>query len=313
MKTPRLRRTFRLIALTSLFPIATACIAFWYYRGTFKGKFSTDQADWGAFGDFIGGIVNPVAGLVTIVLLVLTLRSQQDELEEQRRQLAKQAFDQSFFGWTSSYRELITALQYGEGTEDEPRTSGVVALDAITRFGALNNYQTTSLIEQHQAANEMDREEMRLAQKSETRGWWERQFSYNEPQLGALIRTLYSLLRWVDSNPNVSWAEKWDAVSILRARLSGPELRAIFFNGFLADGRRFNDYVHRYALLDNLPLTDHNQVKLALHLDLHPFERASFDSDLARKVLLESNGLEPISGPSRRPIDSHPTTLARPN
>lgn len=241
--------------------------------------------------------MNPVAGLVTIVLLVLTLRSQQDELEEQRRQLAKQAFDQSFFGWTSSYRELITGLQYGDGTEANPRVSGVVALDAMTSYGTRTNYEIMLLIQQYHAANEESQEKLRLGQKMQVRGWWERQFSYNEPQLGALIRTLYSLLRWVDSNPNVSWVEKWDAVSILRARLSGPELRTIFFNGLLPEGKKFNEYVHRYALLDNLPSIGHSETKLALDHSLHPFAPASFDSDLARNTLLESPRVEPISGP----------------
>lgn len=293
----RAAKTRQWILFFLAWPALVAVTALSFYIVKFYERdLSTQTADWGTFGDFLGGVINPVAGLMTIVLLVLTLRSQQDELEEQRSQLAKQAFDQSFFGWTSSYRELITGLQYGDGTADDPRTVGVVALDEITRFAVPNNYQTTSLIEQYQAAHEENKEEMRSTQKMEVRGWWERQFSYNEPQLGALIRTLYSLLRWVDSNPNVSWAEKWDAISILRARLSGPELRTIFFNGFLPDGRKFNEYVHRYALLDNLPLTGHNQIKLALHLAIHPFERASFDSDRARKALLESDGVKPISG-----------------
>ncbi|MCS3504469.1 putative phage abortive infection protein [Achromobacter sp. JUb104] len=296
MKTPRVRRTFRLIALTSLLPISSACIAFWYYRSTFKGKFSTDQADWGAFGDFMGGIVNPVAGLVTIVLLVLTLRSQQDELEEQRRQLAKQAFEQSFFGWTSSYRELISGLQFGSGTELDPRLTGVIALHEILRLGHTpSNEETHSLIKKMQSVDATEQEEIRATHRSSTVAWWERCFASNEPQLGALIRTLYSLLRWVDSHPTVSWAEKWDAVSIIRARLSGPELRVIYFNGFLHDGKKFNAYVQRYALLDNLPLSGHNRVIIAYRLGLHPFEEASFDSDLARSALLESGEVKPIA------------------
>lgn len=299
----KVAKTRRLILLFLAFPATVATFAMGLFIYKFHGRsLSTETGDWGTFGDFLGGIVNPIAGLVTIVLLVLTLRSQQDELEEQRRQLAKQAFDQSFFGWTSSYRELIAELQHGAGNEDDPRKEGVVALDAIIRGCALNDFQTKTLIEQYQAATKAEQDRLRSEQKIEAADRWKRVFSSNEPQLGALVRTLYSLLRWIDSHPNVSWAEKWDAVSILRARLSGPELRAIFFNGFLPEGRKFNEYVRRYALLDNLPLVGHNRIKLAMHLDLHPFERASFDSDLARTELFKSNAVEPLSAPAHSPV-----------
>lgn len=296
----RTTKTRRLVLYFAAGPtiVATAAIAAYIYN-FFGRPISSETADWGTFGDFLGGIVNPVAGLVTIVLLILTLRSQQDELEEQRKQLSKQAFEQSFLGWTTSYRELVAGLQTGAGTEFSPRLTGVVALDEIMRFGSIpNDEETHRWVREMRSEDEAGREAIRDLHKSFAVAWWERGFSTNEPQLGALIRTLYSLLRWVDSNPNVSWAEKWDAVSILRARLSGPELRVIFFNGFLTEGRKFNDYVRRYALLDNLRLSGHNLVILAYRLEFHPFERESFDSDLAREALLESAGVQPISSGS---------------
>jgi uncharacterized membrane protein len=299
----RAAKTRRLIVYFAAWPAIVAMIAVGAYIANFFDRpISSETGDWGTFGDFLGGIVNPVTGLVTIVLLVLTLRSQQDELEEQRRQLAKQAFEQSFFGWTSSYRELISGLQFGSGTELDPRLTGVIALHEILRLGrAPSNEETHSLITKMQSVDATEQEEIRATHRSSTVAWWERCFVSNEPQLGALIRTLYSLLRWVDSHPNVSWVEKWDAVSIIRARLSGPELRVIYFNGFLHDGKKFNAYVQRYALLDNLPLSGHNRVILAYSLGLHPFEEASFDSNLARSALLESGEVKPIaetSGPA---------------
>ena len=50
------------------------------YRDQFGTVRSSDQAVWGQFGDFLGGVVNPMVGLVTIVLLLATLRSQQEAL-----------------------------------------------------------------------------------------------------------------------------------------------------------------------------------------------------------------------------------------
>ncbi|WP_338615743.1 putative phage abortive infection protein [Achromobacter sp. E1] len=299
----RAAKTRRLILLFVAWPASVAVIAVGLFIYKFHSNpLSSETGDWGTFGDFLGGIVNPVAGLVTIVLLVLTLRSQQDELEEQRRQLAKQSFDQSFFGWTSSYRELITELQLGDGSDSDPRLMGVVALDAMTRSELIStNLETSLLLKEYERSDAQVRERLCARKKNLVHAWWERQFAANEPQLGALIRTLYSLLRWVDSNPHVSWLEKWDAVSILRARLSGPELRMIFFNGFLPEGQKFNEYVRRYALFDNLRLNGHNFVILAYRLNFHPFEPESFNSDLARQSLLEASDVTPISASNQPP------------
>jgi hypothetical protein len=47
---------------------------------------SSDQGHWGAFGDFIGGTLNPFFGLLSVVLLALTLREQRRILIETKRQ-----------------------------------------------------------------------------------------------------------------------------------------------------------------------------------------------------------------------------------
>ncbi|MBO2699830.1 hypothetical protein [Shewanella algae] len=47
-----------------------------------------NQEDFGTFGDFLGGTLNPVLGFVTIVLLVLSLKKQSQELAMSREELA---------------------------------------------------------------------------------------------------------------------------------------------------------------------------------------------------------------------------------
>lgn len=47
-----------------------------------------NQGDFGTFGDFLGGTLNPVLGFVTVVLLVLSLRKQSQELAMSREELA---------------------------------------------------------------------------------------------------------------------------------------------------------------------------------------------------------------------------------
>lgn len=51
--------------------------------------FSTKIADWGSFGDYFGGIMNPVVACAALFLLAKSLRIQHKELSETRTALAK--------------------------------------------------------------------------------------------------------------------------------------------------------------------------------------------------------------------------------
>jgi hypothetical protein len=62
--------------LISVFVIAVAVgLAYWWYM---PPKIIADQAIWGQFGDYIGGIMNPVVSLATLLAVLHTLGQNQD-------------------------------------------------------------------------------------------------------------------------------------------------------------------------------------------------------------------------------------------
>ena len=65
-------------------PIAILMLA--TYFGNFHGDFG-DQSDFGAFGDFFGGILNPMLTFLTILLLLRQLRLQRSELNATAKEL----------------------------------------------------------------------------------------------------------------------------------------------------------------------------------------------------------------------------------
>ncbi|MFY3196785.1 putative phage abortive infection protein [Achromobacter xylosoxidans] len=277
----RAAKTRRLILLFLALPSSVAITAMGVFVYKFHGRsLSSETGDWGTFGDFLGGIVNPVAGLVTIVLLVLTLRSQQDELEEQRSQIARQAFEQTFFTWLSSYTDAVASLELGP----EKFLTGVHALAKMIETenvvnGIIADWRLNEFSQDSPAVQDRRRIELR----AEIRDWWRPTYGEHEPQLGRLIRTLFTLVRWIDRHPTLTDSERWDYVSIVRARLSSPELRFLFFNAFHPEGRAFTEYLERYALLDNLPLSSNPFIRLCTRMNSFPFELQALNSDLARK------------------------------
>ncbi len=58
------------------------------YAWRFYGRSMGGAAEFGAFGDFVGGVINPLLGFVTIWLLVKSLQFQRDEVGATRDELA---------------------------------------------------------------------------------------------------------------------------------------------------------------------------------------------------------------------------------
>jgi uncharacterized membrane protein len=70
----------------------------YYFSVVYKNLFDTNSIEkWGAFGDFIGGIFNPIFSIISILLILITLIQQQVSLKQTRQQI-----EQSFCEMTKS-------------------------------------------------------------------------------------------------------------------------------------------------------------------------------------------------------------------
>ncbi|UML94871.1 hypothetical protein [Shewanella xiamenensis] len=70
--------------------IAVLLLGVYFYHFWYKLDFKLgNQGDFGAFGDFLGGVLNPILGFATVLLLVLSLRVQAKELSLSRDELVK--------------------------------------------------------------------------------------------------------------------------------------------------------------------------------------------------------------------------------
>lgn len=68
-----------------------------------KSDISNSIAEWGQFGDYMGGLLNPLFGLISVVLIAATLRSQ--------TQAAKlQAFEHQFFTLLTLHATVLESI-----------------------------------------------------------------------------------------------------------------------------------------------------------------------------------------------------------
>ncbi|NMG43122.1 hypothetical protein GPA22_05185 [Aromatoleum toluvorans] len=109
MKTSRLIY-FVLIALTSMLVV----VGFYFY--SFHGPLSTSNSDWGTFGDYFGGVLNPLFGFLSLMAILATITLQSAEMDLTRKELERAARAQEKSEMVLNAQAKTQERQQFEGT-----------------------------------------------------------------------------------------------------------------------------------------------------------------------------------------------------
>ncbi|WP_063292816.1 MULTISPECIES: putative phage abortive infection protein [unclassified Pseudovibrio] len=218
----------------------TACII------AFLGK------DAGSFGDFFGGVVNPLLTFLTFMGLLLTIVLQQAELRETRSELKRSAtalesqlkatdrqnFESTFFQMLTLHNTIVNSidLYYSK----RPTSKETKGRDCFKQFfeNFRDEYHNSSAL--YEKENEKDH-----LQHAYDNFWVDRQ-----QDLAHYYRYLYNVLRFVYDYEGIE--DKVPYVKLLRAQLSDYELVLLFYTALNKHGINYWVYIHKYQLLDNL-------------------------------------------------------------
>jgi hypothetical protein len=107
---------FKWLAWILAFAGGTVGVVFTFYFMEFNGGFSSQNADWGTFGDFIGGTLNPLLSFLGLIALLLTIVLQSKELESTRKELERSALAQEKTESVLSEQAKTQVKQQFEGT-----------------------------------------------------------------------------------------------------------------------------------------------------------------------------------------------------
>jgi hypothetical protein len=69
---------------------------------------------WGAFGDYVGGILNPLVSSFTLVVAVRVWQLQKIELKNTHNEIKKQRNQQRFFDLLQIYQQVVNSIGYTE-------------------------------------------------------------------------------------------------------------------------------------------------------------------------------------------------------
>lgn len=112
MKNVLYKQSWPYIVVTIVFFLLSFLFFGWQLWDSFSIQKPIDHTIWGQFGDFVGGTLGVIFSLVSVILVVLTFKSQQ-------RNAAEQRFNDMFFGTLQMFHEQEEELQFEFTEEDE--------------------------------------------------------------------------------------------------------------------------------------------------------------------------------------------------
>lgn len=212
--------------LPSLLVIAVTTVGFYLYM--FHGGFSGRHGDWGEFGDYIGGVLNPVVALFALIVLVISLR-------QQARQFYKQDLERAFFEMVRLHNDIVKDLDLRSITAKRVtvgRDCFRVFCDRLRKiYDTLQGFGT-----RERAVRAYDRFHKK-----------------HQHEVGHYFRNFYRILKLVDKS-DVDVTEKRNYAGILRAQLSSYELLLMFYSTVHPKGEKLKPLVEKYAMFKNLEM-----------------------------------------------------------
>ncbi|WP_417442616.1 putative phage abortive infection protein [Idiomarina abyssalis] len=245
---------YKIIAYALIFAFAILAINIGIISFTEKG---------GVFGDFMGGVLNPILTFFTLFGLIATIVIQRQELrlarveyEKTADALSTQAVETTFFNILDLHHNIVDNIKVdideisGKSETEKAFSSIALGMAKVSRktvFEGRGAFEEILNILTHKSSSPQDVvERYRFLQNQ------------NNHVLGHYFRNLYQALKVIDSYDEslISSEEKRKYTSILRAQLSTKELALLFINCLegISDNGQFKNLLIEYQMLEHLPI-----------------------------------------------------------
>jgi uncharacterized membrane protein len=228
--------------------ITIAVMVLLSYAIRFGGRSSGEPEQWGQFGDYVGGILNPIFSAIALIALLATfalqvtalrlsiqeLKTSADALSKQTASLSKQTFEATFFQLLRLHNEIVNAID-------------LVASDGRTTKGRDCFRVFLARLEKELRINAADQRYDNFV------AHYEVFYIEHQHELGHYFRLLYNIVKLVDRTEDI---DRRFYTNLVRAQLSSAELMLLFYNGISTWGcDKFKPFLERYALLKTIPTT----------------------------------------------------------
>lgn len=217
-------------------------VALSFYVWIFRAEsISGSSSDWSAFGDYIGGVLNPFFAFMALITLIMTLHIQWREAKDSKKDAERASVEGRFFHTIGLHHIIVSDLKiYKE--------SGDVLASGRDCFRII--YST--LFNSHQ----LEFPDLELQQRIKTFAQrWSEVYEGYFSCLDHYFRNLYYVLRYVDGlNDDI----RDEYIKIVRAQLSAYEIVLLFCFSSSDIGMDFKAIIEQYALFQDIPKKELN-------------------------------------------------------
>lgn len=216
----------------------------------FSKNFSDDDfgkylAALGTYGDFVGGLTNPIIGSIGFFALMITITLQ----IRQNKRASEQSYEASIFNLINLQNNIIENIDYND----------CVKRSAFAKF--LDDFNMPfNLVGLIKLPPNMH--------SSACFSYKRFNSNYNE-HFGHYFRNLYTILKTIDKLPESFDRKKYYA-RILRAQLSMSELTVLFLNCLphVCDEGEYAELLIKYQMLEHLKISFLTEYKPATELPI---------------------------------------------
>lgn len=238
---------------------------------------------WGAFGDYVGGLLNPLVSTFTLIVAVKVWRQQKIEMADTKKALKEQAEtaeqqrqEQRFFDLLGLYHSTVASItlvarmsarsdipvQYSgkEAIAHFFRSRSTASAETFAYFLELGFFSTNERKPSMDAFGILDGVPKSL-ERQDLRDAW------NAEDTAAIFDHYFRVLfRVLAESENLLGTQHFKYVKLLRAQLSRYELMLIGLNLWLdEEGAKMIPMAEKYGLLKHLP---NNNLRKQLQIDL---------------------------------------------
>ena len=244
------RRLFRIYALLALLVgVGGWLVLAGLYFYEFPSGLSERPADWGVFGDYLGGVLGPILAFASFMVVLVSLYENRIQAAEERRARGIETLMTAFTRLIERIAENVHDLRY-ERTLVTPvglavASASVDEVRGREAFRAMFQHALKSPYLHEASTRDTPSVERYAALMKKLDADW----GY---ELGVYFRLLNHLFTFIDL-ADLPFEERTRLANFARAQLSSYELSMLFYNGLWGEGRAtFKPLAEKYGLFKHL-------------------------------------------------------------
>ena len=265
-------------AVLSIVFIALSGIAFGWGQiiKPFKAEYIADYARLGTYGDFVGGVLGTIFGVISVLLMFKTFDHQRKATADNQTQLEIERFHDLFFELLRLYQSQVSDLCGVYRTFEKSKKDNLTEDENTEVYEYSYNNKDFFDFEKEKLQRVFTPKKSFEQNQAEALKTYMFFYIKNKDKIGAYYRTLYRIYDLIDNAKTIPEGIKKDYLKIIRAQLTETELFFLRYNALTYYGHKFIKYINEYNILKHLPVFELLEFK-DWWKDLDAVERAGLN------------------------------------